>query len=529
MNRRQFLASTTAVTLAAGLGLGSSHPARAAESEAVLVMSNSEVGAANQDPIRASLLNTGAYLIYDRLVEQDADQTYHPHLAESWETSADGMNWTFKLRQGVRFHDGEPFNAATVAWWIAKYTGSVNSYLTDAIDRVDVIDDFTVRFVMKRPEPNLIYNLASSFMGIPSPKSYDAAGDSYGVTQAIGTGPYKLESLVVGQETVLVANQDYNWGSDLSENKGAPYIKRLTLREIPDASTAFLELKTGGVGMLLGVPDAFLPQLQADSNIGFRILPGFGVTYLMFNSKSEPFADMTVRQATALAIDQSAILKSVFSGVGLEAHQFLISALAEAKVDPKFEIHHDIAKANALLDKAGWAPGSDGIRTKDGKALKIKLSTQAETEFRRTAEMVQAQLKALGMAVEIATFDSSTIRDHLKKGEHQLAVRHYDWNNADILDWFYSAKNIPYPNSTMWDDPKSQELHDIAMQQSNTGEERVANFTRYHEHLLSQFAFVPVHEPMQNVAFNNTLLQVPEKVRGPQLTQPTFVDMKTVA
>ncbi|MET2828329.1 ABC transporter substrate-binding protein [Mesorhizobium shangrilense] len=529
MNRRQFLASTSAITLAAGLGLGAGQSARAAESEAVLVLSSSEVGAPNQDPIRASLLNTAAYLIYDRLVEQDVDQSYHPHLAESWETSADGMSWTFKLRQGVRFHDGEPFNAATVTWWIAKYRGSVNDYLTDAIDHAEAVDEHTVRFVMKRAEPNLIYNLASSFMGIPSPKSYDAAGDSYGVNEAIGTGPYKLESLVVGQETVLVANEDYAWGSDLSENKGAPYIKRLSLREIPDASTAFLELKTGGVGMLLGVPDEFLPQMQADKNIGFRSLPGFGVTYLMFNSKSEPFSDMALRQATALAIDQSAILKSVFSGVGLEAHQFLISSLAESKVEPKFEIRYDIAKANELLDKAGWARGSDGIRAKDGKALKIKLSTQSETEFRRTGEIVQAQLKALGMDVEIVTFDSSTIRDHLKKGEHQLAVRHYDWNNADILDWFYSSKNIPYPNSTMWDDPKSQELHDIAMHQSKTGDERVANFLHYHERLLSQFAFVPVHEPLQNVAFNNTLLEVPEKVRGPQLTQPTFVDMKTVA
>ncbi|WP_448956498.1 ABC transporter substrate-binding protein [Labrys neptuniae] len=529
MNRRQFLASTAAVALSLGIGLGQSGPARAAESEAVLVLSSSEVGAPNQDPIRATLLNAGAYLIYDRLVEQDVDQSYHPHLAESWETSADGMNWTFKLRQGVRFHDGEPFNAAAVVWWIAKYKGSVNDYLTDAIDHAEVVDDHTVRFVMKRAEPNLTYNLASTFMGIPSPKSYEAAGDSYGVSEAIGTGPYKLESLVVGQETVLVANEDYAWGSRLSENQGAPYVKRLRLREIPDASTAFLELKTGGVGMLLGLPSEFLPQLKADANIDFRTLPGFGVTYLMFNSKSEPFSDMTVRQATALAVDQSAVLKSVYSGVGLESHQFLISALAESKVDPKVEIHHDLDKANSLLDQAGWARGGDGVRVKDGKALKIKLSAQSETEFRRIAEIVQAQLKALGIQAEITTFDSSTISDHLKKGEHQLAVRHYDWNNADILDWFYSSKNIPYPNSTMWDEAKSQELHDIAMHQSKTGEERVANFRRYHERLLSQFAFVPIHEPLQNVAFNKTLLEVPEKIRGPQLTQATFVDMKSVA
>lgn len=515
MNRRQFLASTSAITLAAGLGPGASQSARAAESEAVLVISNSEAGAPNQDPIRASLLNAGAYLIYDRLVEQDVDQAYHPHLAESWETSADGMTWTFKLRQGVRFHDGEPFNAATIVWWIGKYRGGVNDTLVDAIDHVETPDEYTARFVMKRAAPNLIYNLSSVFMGIPSPKSYDAAGDSYGVIEAIGTGPYKLESLAVGQETVLVANEDYTWGSDLSGNKGAPYIKRLTLREIPDASTAFLELKTGGVGMVIGVPDEFLPQLRAETNIGVKSLPGLGVTYLMFNSKSEPFSDITVRQATALAVDQGAILKSVFSGVGVEAHQFLISSLTESKVDPKFEIRYDIAKANELLDKAGWARGSDGVRAKDGKPLKVQLSTQSETAFRRTAEIVQAQLKALGMVAEIVTFDSTTIRDQFRKGEHQLAVSHYDWNNADILDWFYSAKNIPYPNSTMWNDPRSEELHDVAMLQSRTWDERVANFKKYQEYLLSQFVFVPLHEPVLNVAYNSTRLTLRDKFFPP--------------
>ncbi|WP_036265153.1 ABC transporter substrate-binding protein, partial [Mesorhizobium sp. NBIMC_P2-C2] len=138
--------------------------------------------------------------------------------------------------------------------------------------------------------------------------------------------------------------------------------------------------------------------------------------------------------------DQGAILKSVFNGVGLEAHQFLISSLPESKIDPKLEIRHDLGKANELLDKAGWLRGGDGIRAKDGKPLKIKLTAQSETAFKRTAEIVQAQLKAVGMDVEIVIFDSTTVVDQLKKGLHQLAVRHYDWNNADILDWFYSAK-----------------------------------------------------------------------------------------
>ena len=238
-----------------GLALAAMLPLRpAAAQEAVIVLGSAEAGVPNYDPIRGAILNTGTSLIYDRLVEQDADQSFHPHLATSWDSSPDGMAWTFKLRQGVKFTDGEPFNAQTIVWWIPKYKGTENEFMVDAIDRVEAVDDYTVRFVMKRPEPNLIYNLASAFMSIPSPKAFDAAGDSYGVTEAVGTGPYKLESFTVGQETVLVRNDDYAWGSDLSENQGPPHIARLTLREIPDQSTAFLELKTGGVDMLLFYP-----------------------------------------------------------------------------------------------------------------------------------------------------------------------------------------------------------------------------------------------------------------------------------
>ena len=137
MNRRRFLVSASVLTLAASLGLAARDAAAAADTEAVFALASSEIGAASQDPIRATLLSTVVMLIYDRLIEQDVDQSYHPHLAESWETSADGMSWTFKLRQGVRFHDGEPFNAATIAWWIPKFKGTPNEYLVDGVARVE--------------------------------------------------------------------------------------------------------------------------------------------------------------------------------------------------------------------------------------------------------------------------------------------------------------------------------------------------------------------------------------------------------
>ncbi|WP_395449000.1 ABC transporter substrate-binding protein [Aminobacter sp. UC22_36] len=515
MNRRGFLASASIISFGIAIGMLPPAAAWATESEAVIVLSRQESGAANYDPIRAVTLNIAAGLIYDRLVEQAADQSYHPHLAESWVVSPDGMSWTFKLRQGVTFTDGEPFNAATIAWWIPKFKGSENEYMVDAIERVEIVDDHTVRFVLKRPEPNLIFNLAMTNMGIPSPKAYEAGGQDYGVIEAVGTGPYKLESFVVGQETILVSNEDYAWGSALTENQGAPHLKRLTLREISDASTAFLELKTGGVDMLLDVPTDFLPQLKSEADIDLRELPGYGVTFVAINTQAGPFTDIRVRQATALAIDQSAILKSVYGDVGKEAHQLLVSALGEAKVDPASEIRHDPAKAASLLDEAGWLRGGDGLRSKDGKPLKVKLWARADTEYKRTAEIIQAQLKAVGLVAEITVFDAGTYRDQFRKPERELVLQPYSWTNADILDWFFSAKRLDSWNLSMWNDPKSEELRELAMYGSKSWDERVANFRNFHSHLLANFVAAPVHEPAQTMVFNKTRLAAPQAFQAP--------------
>lgn len=515
---------SSAILFSAGLG-GAASMSSAWAQEAIIVFGSNDVGAPTYNPVKATILNTATSLIYDRLVEQDADHSFHPHLATSWETSADGLEWTFKLRQGVKFHNGEPFNAKTIEAWIPLFKGTENEFLVGGIDQVIAVDDYTVKFKMKHPDANLLFNLASVFMGVPEPKAYQALGDKFGITEAIGTGPYKLESFTVGQETVLTRNDDYTWGSDLSVNKGPAKIEKLTFREIAEESTAFLELKTGGVDMLLSVPTEFIPELQKEKSIAVNSMPGLDVMYMPINVTSAPFTDIKVREATAFAINQKEILSSIYHGVGLEAHNFLISSLQESKVDPKYDISYDPARAKKLLDEAGWKPGGDGIRVKDGKPLKVKLWTQGDSEFKRVTEAVQAQLKAIGMQADITTFDSSTIRDQYKKNEHQLAVRSYSWGNADILDWFFSGERLGYPNISMYKDAKADELDNKALTQSRNWDERVANFKIYHEYLLSQFPFAPIYQPMQNTAYNKDRLTLPEKIRGTQIGTETFMDM----
>lgn len=518
-NKIKILSATTLIVAA-------SFASSVIAEEVSIALSAGELGATSYNPVTSSSLNGATSLIYDRLVEQDADQSYHPHLASSWEEAADGMAWTFKLKKDVSFHDGTPFNAQTVADWIPDFAGTENDYLVNAIDTVEVVDELTVKFVMKRPEPNLLYNLASTFMGIPSQAAYDELGKDYGVSAAIGTGPFKLEKFDIGLETTLVRNDDYAWASDLSENQGPAHVERLVFREIPDQSTAFLELKTGGVDILMGVPTDFLEILRSEGNVAVIQMPGTGINYMPINVTQAPFDDILVREATGLAINQEAILQSIYNGVGGAAHNFLIPSLPAANIDPALNVSFNLARAGELLDQAGWMLSDGDVRMKDGKALSVKLFTQNGSEFTSLAQVVQAQLAAVGMKAEITVFDSSTIRDEYKNNRHQLAVRGYDWNNADILDWFFSGERLGYPNVSMWKDTEGQRLNDVAMKESHNSDERIANFKAYHEYVQAQHLYVPIYQPTINVAYNSDSVVVPSKVRGPRFRSQTILDIK---
>ncbi|MCC0065233.1 MAG: ABC transporter substrate-binding protein [Defluviimonas sp.] len=513
--------------LAAGLGvasLGLTGPAAAQET--TFVFATSEVGVSSYNPIPATLTNAAFSMIYDTLVVQDSDLSYHPSLAESWEEAPDGMAWTFHLKPGVTFHNGRPFNAATVVKWIDLFRGSENSYMIDAVASVEAVDDLTVRFVMKNPDPNLLFNLSSSFMGIPDPEAVAELGEDFGITEAIGTGPFKLESFTQGQETVLVRNDDYTWGSPLSANKGPAHIARITFREIAEDSTAYLELKSGGVDALMSIPTDYLGEIKAEPELAVAEMPGQEVFYMAINVAKDPFTDLKVRQAAALAINQKEILDNVFGGYGKEAHNFLISALPESKLPADADISYDPAKAAALLDEAGWVLGADGVRAKDGQRLSVALWTQSDSIFRRLTEVVQAELKAVGIEAKITTFDSSTIKDEFKSGNQQLAVRSYFWPNADIVDWFFSAERLGYPNTSMFNDPKAEELRVKAMTGSATQEERIANFTAYHEYVTRQFPYAPIYQPVQNMAYNIDRIEMPAEIHATQITGVVMVDVK---
>jgi peptide/nickel transport system substrate-binding protein len=486
----------------------------AASAEKVLYVSAdpNELGVTTFNPIKVELSHDAMWVIYDRFVEMGLDNKFYPGLAESWVISSDGLVWKMKLKKGVKFHDGSPFDAEVAKWFLKEMETGPSAYMVGAIDRVEINDSHSITIHMKHAEPNMLFNLSQNFMAVPSMASYKKYGEEYGIKHVVGSGPFKYEDWKPGDSLTVVKNPEYTWGPGLVKNKGPAKIDKIVYREVKEESTRFLELKTGKLDVLFAVPTMFLDKVKQDENLQMVNLPGQVLYHMVMNTQSEPLDNQLVRKSIALAIDQKSISQNVFANTGQPAHTYLISSLPASKVPKENEIHYDLEAARAALDKAGWKPGQDGIRVnKDGKPLELKIWAKNESTYRRVAEVVQDQLSKVGVDAKIQLLDPSTIRTQLRKGEHQLAIRSYSWDNADILEWFLNSTRKGYPNAAMWHDNESDYLMQQAMTRSRSMEERIDNFKAYHSYLLGQYVWAPIFMPDQIYAVNQRVI-LPEKL-----------------
>ncbi|MCK5701313.1 MAG: hypothetical protein KAI29_09175, partial [Cyclobacteriaceae bacterium] len=445
-----------------------------------------DVGNAGQDtfnPITTNRTINVYYLIYDRLVEMGADGIIYPHLLKSWKVSEEGLMVTFILREGVKFHDGSELNAEVLKWFLQNLAKGKSKYMVAAVESIDIKNNLSVVLNLSRPDPNILYNFTSSFTGIPSKKAVEKYGDDFGRKYVVGTGPFEFVSWKKGVEIVLKKNPDYQWASPLSDNQGPAKIDKVIIKEILEDSTRFLEFKTGGVDILEKAPTLFLEKIKADPNAKVITMASNGNYHMIMNTKREFLKNVNIRKAIALSIDQNSILKAVFQGNGSPAYTYLIDRLPARKVAKKYEIHFDLAKAQAIMAEEGWKKNSDGILTKDGKKLSLSLWSKSDSDERKTAVVIQAQLAKLGIDVKIEQFDPSSIKAEFKKGRHDLVVRSYGWDNADILEWFFNSTRPGYPTVSMWHDNESDYLMHKAMTRSKNSEERIQNFKDYHEYL----------------------------------------------
>jgi peptide/nickel transport system substrate-binding protein len=351
--------------------------------------------------------------IYETLVRLDKDLNLTPGLAESWEAQENGKVWTFNLRRDVKFHDGTPFTSEAVVY---SYGGRayVTTVKTLQIEKVEAIDDYTVKFTCVKPMPLPTY-LTHIAWPVVSPSSIDSAGE---FQEPVGSGPFKFTSYSKGQEVVLDKNEDY-WGNEIK-------LDQIIFKIIPEASTRIMALDSGDVDMSIKIPESDVARLGENPDITvYRKLTTF-TDFLQFNCARAPFDDLNVRKAMANAIDTEGIVENILDNIGLAAQGRLYSPVMMYSSQDLDLYSQNQENAQSLLAASGWTDeNGDGILEKDGEQLHVTMLVGQSWSPReqRIAEACQAQLGEVGFDVEIKQLETAALSALEKEGDFDMIMR----------------------------------------------------------------------------------------------------------
>ncbi|MGE0464001.1 MAG: glutathione ABC transporter substrate-binding protein [Vicinamibacterales bacterium] len=334
-------------------------------------------------------------MMYETLIGFDRDMKIVPRLAEQWEVAPDGVTWTFHLRDGIRFHDGTPFNADAVRRNFARVMDPVANHkrlvLFDMIDRVEAVDDRTVRITTKYPFGAFEPTMAHVSAAIVNPTVADRFGKDFGsaADRASGTGPYRIVSWKKDQEIVLERNDDY-WGE-----KGKT--RRIVYRPIPEAAARVLALEAGDVDVISRIPSADIARLEKEPGISVTKTPSVGMQQFRFNVTKKPYDDVRVRQAISHAIDRRAIVDNLVSSFARPSTGALTPIMrGYANLG---EIPYDPDKARALLKAAGYP---NGFKTRIATTPRYPMGVEL-------AEALAADLKKVGIEAAIDVIEWGTM------------------------------------------------------------------------------------------------------------------------
>ena len=372
------------------------------------------------DPLKVGVFDTAALTaaaaLFDTLTYLDDKGVPQPKLAVSWNHSDDFKTWTFKLRPGVKFHDGTPFNAEAAKANFDRQKDPANkcrcAFYIAGIHDVQAPDELTLVYNLNDPSVNLpaILTVPSSNFAVQSPTAWKTKGEDYN-RNPVGTGPYILKSWAAGDRIVLEKNPGY-W------NKGHPYLDRIVLKPLPDAQSRFASLQSGEADIIWDdETDADnIQRAQKDPKLTVHTYAGSGAAVAAFNTKVAPFDDLRVRQALVMAIDRKKMSQALTNGLARPAtNPYGDGSWVKCKDDGA--LPNDIEKAKALIKEYG-------------KPVEFKMIVTATPRGRNTGQIFQQFWKQVGANVELEQIDQATFVPRAFMRQFQLI----GWRIVDFPD-----------------------------------------------------------------------------------------------
>jgi peptide/nickel transport system substrate-binding protein len=412
--------------------------------------------------------------IFDNLLTYgDQDTTVHPGLAKSWEVSPDGLTYTFKLQEGVKFHDGTDFNADAVVFnfdrWMngnadkfPYYTmfGGFKADEGHVIKEIKAVDANTVQFVLKRPQAPFLKNLAMSPFGIASPAAVKKYGDKFR-ENPVGTGPFKFVEWKQNDKITLEKNADY-W------QKGLPKLSKVIFRVIPENTARLNALVNGEVDMMDGLNNSDAGTVTSNDKLQLIERPSMNTGYLGFTLTRKPFDNKLVRQALNHAIDKKAIIDAFYGGQAEPAKNPMPPSI-EGYNDAVEEYPYDLEKAKALLKEAGYPDGF----SMDLWAMPVARLYMPEAQ--KVAEVIQESFSKIGVKAKIQSVDWATYLDKAAKGEFDAYMLGWTGDNGDPDNFLYTLLDKDSIGSNNYSYYSNDALHDILIKAQTENDQAKRN------------------------------------------------------
>ncbi|WP_188894520.1 ABC transporter substrate-binding protein [Microlunatus endophyticus] len=441
--------------------------------------------------------------IFDPLIwwlpDSSGTNQFYPGLAKSYKASADARTYTFTLRQDVDFHDGTHFDAKAVKANFdhvvdpATKSRSAASGLGPDYDKVEIVDDYTVRIHFKQPNASFLHNVTAITLGMQSPaaiKQYGAAGVS---NHPVGTGPFKFVEYQAQDHVSLERYDKYAWAPEPFALTGKAKLEKLDFKILLDTNARYNALRSGQIQIAQNLDPDTIASIQKSKQFTHYNVPSTGQPYgLPINIDKAPTDDIRVRQAILHAVDQKSLNEKVLHGAYTPAYNILTPSTPGYVKANDSMFAYDPAKSKSLLDQAGWTAGADGSRSKGGKKLEVEILIQSANGFDLPAQFVVNALQQVGISASTKSQPFTTAAASYNQGVENLAAVFFYSLDAYLLHTIYDSSQIKSGfNWSHLDDPSI----DRAINKANTiadPDASAAAYSKISTDIMKKALFLPL-------------------------------------